>query len=160
MGKYLLERNGYQPSLASGALEIAQGSMAGYFSPEEMAAFVDSLIERDVYGIVSERIEIGRSSWGNPIWMVKVSDNVNDDEEEPEIFYNSLIHSREGMSAVVLLRYLQYLVENYGSLDSVTAVVDSREMYFIPLINPDGYEINWRTYSETRLLRDVAQERS
>ena len=151
-GKYLLESHDYQPSLASAALEIGQGSMAGYFSPDEMAAYVDSLIERDSSGIVSRRIEIGRSSWGTPIWMVKVSDNVDTDENEPEIFYNSLIHSREGMSANVLLYYLKYLLENYGSVDSVTVVVDSREMYFIPLINPDGYEINWRTFRDNGYL--------
>ena len=135
-GKYLLESQGYQPSLASGALEIGQGSMAGYFSPDEMAAYVDSLIERDNNGIVSRRIEIGKSSWGTPIWMVKVSDNVDLDENEPEIFYNSLIHSREGMSADVLLYYLKYLLENYGNVDSVTAVVDSREMYFTTADKP------------------------
>ncbi|MEA2063965.1 MAG: M14 family zinc carboxypeptidase, partial [Gemmatimonadota bacterium] len=104
-------------------------------------------ISQDRHGIISRRIEIGRSLWDKPVWMVRVSDNAHLDEDEPEVFYNSLIHAREGMSLMTLLYYLRYLVQSYPEADSVREVVDSREMYFVPIVNPDGYEINWQKYN-------------
>ncbi|HUU28254.1 MAG TPA: M14 family zinc carboxypeptidase [archaeon] len=147
-GRALAERNRREALLAAQD-EFACGSMGGYFSPEEVAAFVDSLIAGDPHGIITARFEIGRSHWDTPIWMVKVSDNPEIDEDEPEVFYNSLIHSREGMSLMTLLYFLRFIVENYGKADSVTWLVDNRELYFLPVVNPDGYEINWQQYRDS-----------
>jgi len=145
-GRALAERNQQELRLA-GVDEFANGSMAGYFSPEEVAGFVDSLIAQDRYGIISKRYFIGTSYWDS-LWVVKVSDNVEVDEDEPEVFYNSLIHAREPMSLMSLLYFLRFVVKNYGRADSVTDLVNSRELFFMPLVNPDGYEINWRIYAE------------
>ncbi|MEA1996073.1 MAG: M14 family zinc carboxypeptidase [Gemmatimonadota bacterium] len=145
-GRRLAGRRSEEPVLAASDDMLPPGSMGGYFSPEEIIAFVDSLIAIDTHGIITERVEIGRSSWDEPIWMFKVSDNPELDENEPEVFYNSLIHAREPMSVMALLYYLRYIIGNYGRVDSVTELVDSREMYFIPLVNPDGYKINWDIY--------------
>jgi len=150
-GRQIAGENMAQARLAA-ADEFAAGSMVGYFSPEEIAAFVDSLIAADAHGIISERIEIGRSLWDQPIWMVRVSDNAGLDEDEPEVLYNSLIHAREGMGLMTLLYYLQYLVRNYAAADSVREVVDSRELYFVPIVTPDGYEINWRLFEENQVF--------
>jgi hypothetical protein len=38
--------------------------------------------------------------------------------------------------------YMYYLLENYGTDPEVTYLVDNREMFFIPFVNPDGYEYN------------------
>lgn len=129
---------------------FASGSMRGFFSPKEIEAFVDSLIRNDRHGIITQRFEIGRTHENRSIWAVRVSDNAVADEDEPEVLYNSLIHAREGAGVMCLLYYLGWLAENYGKVDSVTALVDGREMYFIPLVNPDGYERNWQQYSEGR----------
>jgi len=142
-GRYLYQRN-----LAAGRLaaeQFATGSMGGYFSPPEILAFIDSLRRLDTHGILSDTVVIGSSLMGNPVWTVRISSSPGG-QGKPEVFYNSLIHSREGMSLMTLLYFMRILVENYGQADSVTELVDGRDLYFIPLANPDGYEINWQTY--------------
>ena len=146
-GWALAERNRKEAVLAA-AGGFASGAMGGYYSPEEIAAFVDSLIARDKQGIISSRFEIGKSIWNSPLWMVEVTGPGGASDQKPQVFYNSLIHAREGMGLMTLLYFLQYIVENYGAVDSVTELVDSRELYFFPVVNPDGYEINWRQYRD------------
>ncbi|MCE5270699.1 M14 family metallopeptidase, partial [bacterium] len=148
-GRYLASRRQESaPTRLAGAEGFAVGSMGGFFSPEEIAAFVDSLVRIDTHGIISPRFEFGRSSEDRPLWAVRVSaDASGEDPDKPQVLYNSLIHPREGVTAMCLLYYLGWLVGNYGVVDSVTALVDSRELYFIPVLNPDGYERNWQSYT-------------
>ncbi len=44
-----------------------------------------------------------------------------------------------------LVYYMYYLLENYNTDPSVKYLVDHREIYFIPVVNPDGYEYNHQT---------------
>ena len=52
---------------------------------------------------------IGQSIEGNDIWAFKVSDNPNEDEDEPEVLYNSLTHSREPVGMMSLFYFVQHL---------------------------------------------------
>ncbi len=82
---------------------------------------------------------IGYSYELYPIQVVKLSDNVGIDEDEPEVLYTGLTHAREWPSLVVSMFILDSLTSAYGTDLLVTALVDDREIYFIPCINPDGY---------------------
>jgi hypothetical protein len=77
--------------------------------------------------------------------MMKISDNPNQDEDEPEFFVNSLIHAREPMGLECCLQFMEYLVSNYATDTTVANLVNNREFYFVPIINPDGYEYNRQT---------------
>ncbi len=48
-------------------------------------------------------------------------------------------HARELMSVDVPLKFAEYLLTNYGIIPEVTDMVDSREIYIAPMINPDGH---------------------
>jgi len=93
---------------------------------------------------------IGWTYEGRPIQVVKLSDNVGIDEDEPEVLYTGLTHAREWPSLVVSMFILDSLTSAYGIDPAVTLQVDSREIYFIPCLNPDGYVyshdmgIDWR----------------
>jgi PKD repeat protein len=41
--------------------------------------------------------------------------------------------------------YMWYLLENYGTNDEVTYLINNTQMYFVPCINPDGYVYNETT---------------
>ena len=41
-----------------------------------------------------------------------------------------------------VIYFMYYLLENYGKDPEVTYLVNNRELYFIPVINPDGYAYN------------------
>lgn len=117
------------------------GSMGGYLTFDEVLAELDSMAMA-YPGLVTVRDSIGVSHEGRALWMVKLSDNPNVDENEPEVLYCSLHHSREPMSMVNLIYYMQYLLENYGTDPTATFLLDNRELYFVPVVNPDGYVYN------------------
>ena len=77
--------------------------------------------------------------------MVKISNNPDVNEDKPEILYTALHHAREPMGMMQMIYYMYYLLENYGTDPEVTYLVNNREMYFIPVVNPDGYEYNRQT---------------
>lgn len=80
---------------------------------------------------------------GNQIHYVKISDNPTVNEvNEPDVLYTALHHGNEPMSMMNQIYYMWYLLENYGSDPDITALVDRTEMYFIPVVNPDGYRRN------------------
>ena len=92
--------------------------------------------------LITAKDSIGASVQGRTIWAVKISDNPDVDEDEPEIFYNSLIHANEVAGMMSVIYFMYYLLENYGSDAEVTYLVNNREFYFIPVINPDGNTYN------------------
>jgi hypothetical protein len=53
-----------------------------------------------------------------------------------------LIHAREPITIELLLYFMRYLTNNYGSDSLVAYLVDNRELWFVPIMNPDGYEYN------------------
>jgi carboxypeptidase T len=117
------------------------GSMGGYFTYSEMMNILDEMYVK-YPNLITSKKSIGKSLEERDIWMVKISDNPEVDEDEPEVFYNSLHHSREPASLSQLIFYMWYLLENYDSDTEVKYLVDNTAMFFVPCVNPDGYVWN------------------
>ena len=81
---------------------------------------------------------IGQSQEGREILVAKISDNVNQDEDEPEFFYTAQMHGDEIVTYIMMLHLIDYLCSNYQSDDTVTNLVDNMQIYINPLANPDG----------------------
>ena len=79
---------------------------------------------------------------GRFLQWVKISDNPNTNEDEPEILYTAIHHAREPGSLQQLIFYMWYILENYESDQEIRDIVDNTELYFIPCVNPDGYIYN------------------
>ena len=80
----------------------------------------------------------GYSTLGRPLLTVKISDNVNINEAEPEFFYSGQIHGDEILTYMLLLRLVDYLLTNYQNDIRVKNLVDNTEIWINPLFNPDG----------------------
>ena len=101
---------------------------------------------------IVHRFSIGKSHKGRDIWAVKISDNVGVDEAEPEIMFDGGHHANEHMSAEMTLSIMHWLVDGYGDDARITNIVQSREVWIVFVVNPDGkeYDIsggrfhNWR----------------
>ncbi|HHE47165.1 MAG TPA: hypothetical protein ENL08_05645, partial [Bacteroidetes bacterium] len=115
--------------------------MGGYRTYDEIVEEMAS-IHDDFPDIAGELVSIGETIEERDIWAFKISDHPEEDEDEPEILYSSLIHSREVITAEVLFNYIYYLVDNYGRDEAVTELVDTRQLWFILCNNPDGYVKN------------------
>lgn len=120
------------------------GSMGGYLTFDQVTALLDSMAEANP-NIISGKVSIGKSHEGRDLWMWKLSDNPTTDESEPEVLFTGLHHAREGQGMTSALYFILYLIENYGKDSQTTFLVDNREIYFVPVVNPDGYVFNETT---------------
>ncbi len=117
------------------------GSMGGFYTLAEAIAQLDSM-KSQYPNLITTKASIGNTIENRPIYMVKISDNPDVDETEPEILYTALHHAREPQSMMQMIYFMYYLLENYNTNSSVQYIVNNRELYFIPVLNPDGYEYN------------------
>jgi carboxypeptidase T len=120
------------------------GSMGGFYTLNEVILELDSM-KMLFPNLITEKQSIGNTIEARPIYMVKISDNPDITENEPRVLYTSLHHAREPQSMMQMIYFMYYLLENYGTDPEVTYLVNNRELYFIPVINPDGYEYNRTT---------------
>jgi hypothetical protein len=97
---------------------------------------------------IARGFDIGESYQGRKIWAIKISDNVDVDEDEPEIFINAQIHARERATNELALYVVALLTQNYGGADGlglrVTDIVNTREVFIVPTVNPDGAEFDMK----------------
>ncbi|MEU0007089.1 M14 family metallopeptidase [Streptomyces sp. NPDC006314] len=105
-------------------------------------------------GIMSKRV-IGKSYQGRDIVAVKVSDNVGTDEGEPEVLFTFHQHAREHLTVEMALYLLRELGAGYGTDSRITNIVNSREIWIVPDLNPDGgeYDIATGSYRSWRKNR-------
>lgn len=121
------------------------GTMGGYFTLTEMQNILDSMTLLYPTLITAKQALTPQTIQGRNIWYLKISDNPGVDENEPEVFYNALHHAREAASLSQLIFYMWYLLENYSTNPDIKFLVDNTEMFFVPCVNPDGYEYNRST---------------
>ena len=113
----------------------------------ENTAFVDSL--RLLYPqVVSEKWSIGLTVEGRDIWCFRISDNPDVDENEPEVLIDGMHHAREIMASEFPIMFAEHLASNYGSDPEITWLVDNRELYIVPIVNPDGVVYNEENYPQ------------
>lgn len=125
------------------------GSMGGYYTLAEVYTQIDNmrtnypgLVKIDTIGWTFGGNRVGAAT-PRPIWVVKISDNVTSDEAtESEGLITGLNHAREGMSMMNIIFFMQYILENYSANPGIKQLVDNRQLYFIPVSNPDGYKYN------------------
>lgn len=81
---------------------------------------------------------IGFSEQNRPLLVVKISDNVNAQEAEPEFFYSSTMHGDETAGYVFMLRLIDTLLSGYSNNAFITDLVNNTQIWINPLANPDG----------------------
>ena len=124
----------------------------GFYTYDEMLSELDDM--HSLYPqIISPRSDIKDETFsssphihetyeGRYLQWVKISDNPNISEGEPQILYTALHHAREPASLQQLIYFMWYLLENYDSNDSIKQIIDNSELFFVPCVNPDGYIFN------------------
>jgi carboxypeptidase T len=111
---------------------------SGYHSYTEMVADIKATAA--AHPTIVSVFSIGKSYQGRDIWAAKVSDNVAVDEAEPEVLIDALHHAREHLTVEQALYVLHVLANGYGPDATVTRLVNSREIWIIFAVNPDGFE--------------------
>ena len=111
-----------------------------YHTYEEVVAELDSLTT--VYPDIARKDSIGISSQeGRVIWAFKISDNVQVEEDEPAVLYNGTHHACELLGTEVCMRLINELLSKYGKDPKVTDWINNTEIWFVPIVNPDGHHV-------------------
>lgn len=92
------------------------------------------------YPKIVKLYSIGQSSKGRELWMVKLSDNVNIDEREPEFKYIANMHGDEIVGRDIMVRFIEDLAKNYNKDSRITKLINNTEIFIMPTMNPDGSE--------------------
>jgi len=117
------------------------GSMGGFYTFNEVVEKLDEMYN-NFPNLATPKFSIGTSIEGRDIWAIKISDNPNISEVEDVAYFDALHHAREPLSMAVAINFAFWLLENYSTNDQVKYLIDNREIYIVPCVNPDGYEYN------------------
>ncbi|MCD6418611.1 DUF2817 domain-containing protein [bacterium] len=107
-----------------------------YHNYSELSSWVHNLATS--YPSIVKIDSLGPTVEGRWIWAVCITDNPDLDEYEPEFVYISTIHGDEPVGTELLIWLCDSLTQKYGADTQITAIVDSLELWIIPMMNPDG----------------------
>ncbi|MDQ1351877.1 MAG: Peptidase protein [Acidobacteriota bacterium] len=134
-----------QENLVGLEISSSQGDINGaYHNYNETRSLLKELETR--FPGMAQEITIGYSIEGRELNVIKISDNVQSNESEPNIFIVGCHHAREWISVEIPLLFAKYLLENYSLDPQVRRAVDGAQIYIMPIQNPDGLEFSIHTY--------------
>ncbi|GIE91673.1 carboxypeptidase T [Actinoplanes regularis] len=139
-----LQRQGFTVEPVNRVLDFPSADSA-YHNYAEMIADVNAIVAK--YPAIAAKRVIGKSYEGRDIVAVKVSDNVATDEAEPEVLYDANHHAREHITVEQALYVMHQFTDGYATDSRIKTIVDSREIWIVPSVNPDGSEYDIATGS-------------
>jgi hypothetical protein len=94
---------------------------------------------------IAQTVEIGRSVQGKPIIAVRVSKDVAKlkDRKRPGVIYQATQHAREWITPEMVRRLLHHYVDGYGVDPELTRIIDTTDLWFVPVVNVDGYDFTF-----------------
>jgi hypothetical protein len=107
---------------------------------------------------LTEVVNVGSTVEGQDILALRVTANAANvpDGTRPAVLYAGAQHAREWITPEMVRRLMHYVLDNYGTDDEITELVDTTELWFLPVANPDGYDF---TFTEgNRLWRKNTRE--
>ena len=145
-----LERLGYRVTPQAAPQPAAPGRAAdfpasdgGYHTYQEWVDETAAIAA--AHPSLVTRTQIGTSYENRPIWALKVSDQAATDEAEPEVLLTHGQHAREHLTVEMALYLLHELTDRYAADARIRNVVDTREIWIVPSVNPDGAEFDVAT---------------
>ncbi len=109
----------------------------GYPSNEENYQTLKELEQQ--YPKILKLFSIGQSIEGRELWVMKISDNVEIDEIEPEFKYIANMHGNEITGREMLIRLIKDLAKGYYSFNlRYRKLINNTEIFIMPTMNPDG----------------------
>ncbi|MEO6594188.1 MAG: M14 family zinc carboxypeptidase [Planctomycetota bacterium] len=119
----------------------------GYYTVAEIEAAIDAQVA--LYPGLAQKVDLSAlpggvlTHEGRSIFALKVSDNVGVNEDEPAIVLAAQHHARELNAPHMVIGAMQRVLAAYASNPTLQAVVDGYEIYFVPMVNPDGVNFVW-----------------
>jgi succinylglutamate desuccinylase len=84
--------------------------------------------------------DLGLSSDGRTrVWAFKISDNVEKEEDEPNVLLTGGVHGNERVASEMALFTIRRLLSENSRRD----LIDKTQIWVIPILNPAGYKANY-----------------
>ena len=110
-----------------------------YHTVDETWAVLDSL--HQLYPTITELDTCGYSQrFGMPIPLFTISKNVSVREDEPAALIDAMHHAREPIGNEICIHTIKWILDNYPDSLDAQKWVDSMELQFIPIVNPEGWQ--------------------
>lgn len=113
-----------------------QDNPYGYYTYDQIISIIDSLALN--FPTICKKYLIGTSAGGRQLSILKISDNVSIDEPEAEIMFDGGIHGDEVGGPQNIVLFARELCLNYGINPTYTDLINTREIWLYPMVNPDG----------------------
>ncbi|MEL6822239.1 MAG: M14 family zinc carboxypeptidase [Calditrichota bacterium] len=137
-----LREAGFRPQILIHSLNdhssdiLNQPHLAGYSDYEATRSKLYKL-QKEYSNILRVSV-IGKSVADRDIFAVKISDNPSLAEDEPKVAFDGGFHGDEINTTELLVMFIEDLCRSYGNDNRIRDLIHSREIYVLPLINPDG----------------------
>jgi predicted deacylase len=94
---------------------------------------------------ITKLVTIGRTVQGEDIVALKVSRHARRirDGRRPATLYLGGLHANEWITPEHVRRLAHHVVDGYRTDPTLTELVDTTEVWFIPVANPDGYDFSF-----------------
>lgn len=133
-------------------LSSSERDIPGYRNYAQTIALLNQYAEQnDIVHLVNLGNSLGKqyfneglsnyTEFQHEIIALKVSDNPEQDEDEPSYYFVGAHHAREPLSTEVTMAVLDYYLSNYNVDPVITDLINSSQIWFIPIVNPDGQKI-------------------
>ncbi len=117
---------------------------------EELTTLLCSAVDK--FPKLARMAPIGDSHEGRPIWCVTITNEATGGADTKPAFYvDANIHATELSGSVAALKLIDVLLSQYGKRDDITRLLDTRSLYVLPRVNPDGAE--WAMADKPKYLR-------
>ena len=133
----LTEKDVSYSVLISDVDEYSQSFAGQYHTLAQIEQILEDIAT--AYPDITSLYSIGTTSEGRDIWCLEITDNPGVDEGEPGVFYMGLHHAREWPTIEICLTIAEELTSQYGSDPDITDVVNTRRLWLVTCVNPDGY---------------------
>lgn len=114
-----------------------------YHSYQEIIDLADSLELN--FPEICKKYVFGTSMGGRQLAALKISDNVEIDEDEAEVMFDGGIHGDEICGPENIIRFARDICIAYDTEPEITYLIDNRETWLYLMVNPDGREAVPRT---------------
>ncbi len=146
------ERNEKEPKVqgTDGAQTAPQnfrlGGVAGYYTLAELEEELTRM--RTLYpDLVSDIRTIGKSVEGRDIRGIRIT-RAADTLNTPAVLFTGLHHAREPIGMMAIVYAMWHLLESSGESPEIDSLLNNRLLWFVPMVNPDGYQYNLTTFPE------------
>ena len=114
--------------------------LAGYHTIETSEQELTEL--NTIYPNITSLESLGVSTQDRiTLWGFKISDNPTEMEDEPSVLITGAIHAEELVGVEVCHYAINKLLTGYTNDSLLTYLIDNLQIYFIPIVNPEGHSV-------------------